>query len=291
MKATVPQATVAQARVARVDVGRVTIGTITVGQLQVTNAKLGISAGQAQLHNVTVTIELDFKLKWRIGIDGPGPLDLNESGTNSLGGVDIPFALGDAEILALRNINLNIADLTAAQVKTNADPVSGIRLTGLAAEGVHASDVTVPSAGFEVPGLGLTALQLNAVDVPAATVGSAAVARLRGDPLSLPALRLTGLHLPAASAGDITSGALDIPVRRRDPIELPGLDIGFFAASLIIDSGARMHVDSMLMTGVRAGADVDAIVLRNVTLPFEAADITLSDLGIDTIDVPTIGVA
>lgn len=290
MKATAAHTTASAARVALLEVGRLSIGTITVGQLNVTNARVGITSGQARLENVRVTVSLDFRLEWRIFLDGPGPLNLEESGSNSLGGIDIPFAFGNAEIPGLRNINLDIANLTAPDLRAEADPVTGVRATGLVAEAIQARELTLPAAGFQLAGLGLNTVDVDDVAVPAVAVESATVGRVHGDPLSLPALRLTGLALPAASAGNITSGPLDIPLT-RDEFRLPALDLGFFSATLIVVPSARTRVQRMQMSGVRATASADAIELRDVRLPYDATDLTLADLGIETIEIPTITVS
>jgi hypothetical protein len=52
-----------------------------------------------------------------------------------------------------------------------------------------------------------------------------------------------------------------------------------------------MEVDQMRMSGVQASASAETIELQNVTLPYGAVELTLSDLGIQTIDIPLIGVA
>jgi hypothetical protein len=44
------------------------------------------------------------------------------------------------------------------------------------------------------------------------------------------------------------------------------------------------------MTGVRASLSADLVELGNVTVPYELHNLTLADLGVHTIDIPTITV-
>jgi hypothetical protein len=117
------------------------------------------------------------------------------------------------------------------------------------------------------------------------------VRQVKGAPVTLPALRLRGLALPAAAANDITSGPLDLTVERSDPFTFPPRDLGILTVGLRVFASARMEVDQMRMSGVQASASAETIELQNVTLPYGAVELTLSDVGIQTIDIPLIGVA
>lgn len=288
MKLTVPSARIGAARIAQADIGQLSIGTISVGQLNIADARVGITAGRASLRNMSVTVDLDFVLEWRIGIDGPGPLDIEESDTSNLGGITFDFTVGDVEIPGLRNINLDIGALTASNLQVEAAPVTNVRLRSLVADGIQATALVVPTAGFQLTTLGLASLDLADLGVPAAAVQSASVQRVRGEPITIPALSLRGLVLPSAASNDISSDALNIPFQQERSV-LPALDVGFFRAELRVEATATSHVERMLMTGVRANARVESVELRNVTLPYDATNITLADIGLDTIEVPSIG--
>jgi hypothetical protein len=273
----------------RLTIGQVVVGPITVGQLVLRNAALGISAGQAQLQGVVITVRLRFDLEWHVHIGLPWPFDDIDIGdTTFLGTISIPFAFGNAAIPNLQNINLNIAQLTGSNIATQADPIANVKLDGLRAEDIRASGITAPVQGFTLSGMSLGSLAVQGIGVPAASVTSATVGRVHGQPASLPLLVLKGLSLPAAAANDISSGALDIPIT-RDAITL-GADLGLLRIGLKVTPSANMHVDRMLMSGVQARASVGTIELRNVTLPYNALNITLADMGIETLEIPTIGV-
>lgn len=285
MDARVPEAVVAQVDIGRIDVGQVSLGDIVVGNLRVDDARVNIRSGQALLRNVVVTMQLELSLDWFIDL-----LLFDDSGTEELDIVTIPFALGDWEIPGLRNIDLDITSLTGSDVRAGADPISGLQVNGLVAENVLATDVVLPTAGFTLAGLNLSSLTVADVSVPAARVGGASVAAVRGTPLSLPSLRLRGLSLPAAAAGDIRSGALDIPLQRRERIPLGGFSLGFVGVEVFARPAAATRVSQMELTGVQASAAAALVELGNVTVPYEMHNLTLADLGVRTIDVPTITV-
>jgi hypothetical protein len=285
MDARVPEAVVARVDVGRIDVGQVSLGDIVVGTLRVDNAQVNIRSGQVLLRDVVVSMRLEITLDWFVDV-----VLFSDSGTQELDIVTIDFALGDWEIPGLGNIDLDIAALTGSDVRTSADPIPGLQVNGLAAENVRATDVVLPTAGFTLAGLGLASLTVADVSVPAARVGGATVEQVRGTPLTLPSLRLRGLALPSAAAGDIRSGALDIPLQRRERIPLGGFSLGFVGVDVFARPSAATQVSRLEMTGVRASLSADLVELGNVTVPYELHNLTLADLGVHTIDIPTITV-
>ena len=285
MDARVPEAVVARIDVGRIDVGQVSLGDIVVGTLRVDAARVNIRSGQALLRDVVVTIGLEIIFRWWVDYW----LD-SDSGTEELEITFIPIPLGDWEIPGLRDIDLDIASLTGTDVRTSADPITDLRMTGLAAEDVRATGVVLPTAGFTLDGLGLTSLTLADIAVPAAGVAGATVGRVRGNPLTLPSLRLRGLTLPSAAAGNIRSGALDIPLRRAQPIPLGGISVGVAGIDVFARPSAATSVSRMELTGVRASLSAGLVELADVTVPYDVHNLSLADLGVHTIDVPTITV-
>jgi hypothetical protein len=52
-----------------------------------------------------------------------------------------------------------------------------------------------------------------------------------------------------------------------------------------------MHVGHLEITDAAASATVGSIALNNVTLPYDVLNLTLSQVGIKTIDVPAFNVS
>ena len=294
MKAAVPTVGAARATIGHLAVGQLAVGPIRIDRLSVQDAVFAVRSGRAQLRGVALSVRLDFALEWSIGIDLPFPIpDFEAGATTELGGVTIPFPPIDADIPGLRDIDLNIAGLVATDAQVRADPVTGLALDSVVAVGTRAAGVTVPAQDVTVSGLGLDGIAIDDVGVPAATVATAAVDRVTGAPLRLGRLALHDLTLPRAAAGDITSSGFDVPFTLPDggQIRLPGVDLGVLEVALIVRPSASAHVDLLRLTGVTAGATVGTVEVTGVTLPYEALGLTVSDLGVETIDIPTIGVA
>jgi len=51
------------------------------------------------------------------------------------------------------------------------------------------------------------------------------------------------------------------------------------------------HIDHLEISGATASASVGQIVLHDVTLPYDALNLTLSQIGIDTVQIPSFTVA
>ena len=291
MKATIPSLSVASGRVAQIAVGEVQIGPVDVGELVLDNTAVGIRSGQARLLGMAVRVTLRFDLVWRIHIGLPWPFDdINVGGTDFLGSATIPFPPVNASIPSLTNINLNIPQLVGRNIRADADPVSGLRLDAVDADTIRVADALVPTPDFALNGLGLTSFALDAVGLPGAHVGSATIRRVTGSPISLTALRLRNLALPAANAADILSSGVDVPFN-QDPFDIGPLDLGILRVSVRVTPSAQAHVDRLRLSGVHVSATVGAIEVREVRLPYDALNLTLSDLGINSIEIPTIGVA
>jgi len=297
MQTVVPEVAIDQATIARIGIGQLTLGQISVGELVAAGVRMGVHSGRAELSDVRVTVTLRFRLVWSVHIPLPWPFpDFTISETvTPLGSLTLPpFPFGDAEIPGLEDINLQIPQLLASGVVTEAEPITGLELTGVRANDVRVLDVTLPTGGFSFAGLSLTGANANDLSVPATAVRGVAVRQLTSSPIRLPSFRLRGLDLPAAAANDIGSGPIDLFIDRSDPFTIPTegpLDLEVLTVELEVEASARTEVAQMKLSGVQASASAETIELRNVTIPFGAVEVTLGDLGLDVIEIPLVGVA
>ncbi len=295
MQTVIPDVTIARAGVARIGIGRLDVGPIAVGQLIASDVALELRSGRAELADVRVTVRLRFSLLWSLRVPLPWPFDdiVLAEREDALGSMRLPtFRFGDAEIPQLRDIDLRIPELRAPGIVVAADPVTGLEVTGVQAQEIHVADLTLPTAGFSLGGgLGLTALNVNDVSVPAAGAGSVAIREVEGAPVRLPAASLRDLVLPAASAGNVGSGPIDLSIDRSDPFDTPSVPLPFIRVALRVRASARTQVAQMRLTGLQAGASVGSVEVRDVTVPFRAGELTLSDLGLDVLEIPMVEVA
>jgi hypothetical protein len=107
--------------------------------------------------------------------------------------------------------------------------------------------------------------------------------------LKIPVLTLGGLDLPAVQIPLVNSSApLDIPATLQQ--RSVGFDAGILRLAIDIQPSALSHIDHLEITGANASATASQIVLHDVTLPYDALNLTLSQIGIDTIDIPAFTV-
>lgn len=288
MLTTIDQASVQRTGVNAVDVGQVAIGPIRIGRLVLTSVSLSTAAASAELSNFRVTISQQMTLDWHLHIDIPGfPVD--DSGSEDLGTPTFSCDFGGVRIPGLENLKIDIATLAADSVAATAAPLSGLQLGSLVAEQIQAHKVTLPTSGFTIAGLGLGALRLGGVGVPSANVESLSIGRVHGEAFPLPNVTLSNVALPAASVADIVSQSVDAvatPLGKAFHLDLGCLDL-----TLKVKPRAEAQIDRLTIAGVSLGASVGSIELQNVVAPYELLNLTLSQIGIDTIQVPTLALA
>jgi hypothetical protein len=287
----VPVLDVQQTAVQTIDIGQVAIGPITVGSLVVNNTNAAISAGQGVLTNVRVTVTIGISVEWHVHVglpDGIPNIDIGD--TYNLGSISFgPVSVGNIVIPGLSNVHLNVPNLAAQNMSAAASPL-GLQLHNAIADDVHATNFALPSAGFTISGLTLGSIQGNNLGIPAANLAQATVAHVHGDAVHIPSLTLNNLTLPSAQILSLsTTAPLDIPANL--PTQSPGFDAGILRLYLHLTPSALSHIDQVQITNATANATVGQVVLQNVTVPYDVLNLTLSQVGITTINVPAFNVS
>jgi hypothetical protein len=288
--AKVPDLTAAHARIQTISIGQLGIGPIAVGALVLNNIDFSMSAAQGVLENLRVIVTLHITFEWHIHVGLPdGIPDIDVGDTYDLGSFSFSMPVGNVVIPGLNNLRFHIPSLNAQNLAVTASPV-GLQLDNVAVDQIHASEVVVPPNGFTIAGLTLRSLAGSGIGVPAATARQATIGALHGDPARIPSLTLGGLHLPAAQIPSISSSVpLDIPANLQGPS--PGFDAGILRVAIHIVPSVLSHIDHLEITGANAAASVGQIVLHDVTLPYSALNLTLSQIGLDTIQIPSFAVS
>lgn len=288
MHVNVPEADVQRASLTSIGIGQVAIGPITVGEMVVNNVDFSMSAGVGFIRGMTVTIRLRFDLDWHIHIPLPWPFDDIDIGDSTyLGTFSFTMPpLGDVTIPGLSNLHFHIPQLIANSVSATANPLSNVQLHNASAEQIQARDVVLPTAGFTIAGLSLGSVEGDNVSVPAAGVRQATVARVRGDALSLPDFSLQGLTLGSARIPSLfNTTPFDVPAQLQ-PRKLPEFNLGIVRLTLTVTPSATSHIPYFEVDNSTASATTGAVVLHNVTLPFDVLNLTLSQVGINSIGIP-----
>lgn len=288
MQIKVPQISVKQAGLRTVSIGQLGLGPISVANLTLSNVGFTLNASHAVLQDVRVTLTLKVSLEWHIHVGLPdGIPDIDVGDTFEF---DMSFSLpvGTITIPSLSNLKFDIPSLTAQNLAVNANPLA-LQLANVAADNIHATNAALPRDGFAISGLSFGSLTGAGLGVPAATVSQATVQHVHGDPARIPTFALNGLQLPAAQIPSVDSALpLSIPLVLQGPAA--GFDAGVLRVTLRITPSLLTEVQHLQITGASASASVGQIVLHDVVLPYDALNVTLSQIGIDTIDIPNFTV-
>src|SRR5579859_812539 len=282
MQVKIPTLTASQTNLQHIDVGSLNVGPLAVGSLTVANTDFAMDATDAFLRNLSVTLGLDIQAKWSIDLEV-----YSDSGTETLVNLQFNIPLPDLHLAPLNNIAVKIPALTATNVMVKANPMV-LGVNNASASGVRATNTALPTAGFSIAGLTLNSLDGSAVTVPAANHDSATVDHVHADPVTLGQIGLVDLNLPDVQIPDITNTApLVMPLVLGALPEIPIIDLGFLSVKLVITPTVTTHVGNLEIKSVTAHATVGQMTLQNVIVPFDVFNLTLSQVGIDTIAIPT----
>lgn len=292
MKISVPDARVAQARVRQASVGELKLGPIQVGQLSLSGVKLDTRTGTAQLRNLHLALTMSYALDWRVGvvIDVPDPfpdLNISESGTMDLGTMKLGISFGNLSLPGLADLSLDVPSLVVRDLEVIAGALKNLNLGAALAEGIRAQGLVAPGQGLQLDGLGLAGASVQGLTLPDAALAGATIARVTGGTLPIGALSIPGLTLPAVKLPRLSCenvGATANPVVTK----LPTADIGLLAATLKVTTTAQFTLDELRIDGVQAAASIGEIALKNVALPYEVLNVSLSQIGLDGIAVPQV---
>ena len=284
MFARVPQADVQRLGVNSIAVGQVAIGPIHIGELVISGLGLKMSSGQAELRNFRVSVGLSMTLDWRVHVEIPVLDDIDKSGTVDLGRHSFTVELGDCKVPGLENLSIDVGRLTAAGLAASASPLGGAQLGSAVAEQVRARNLVLPAQGFQIAGLTLGALRAKGISVPAVTLDDVTIGRVHGEALPFGGISVADVGLPSAAVTDILSEPVD--VNATHVATAFHIDLGILDLTLTVVPDARAQIDQLRIGGIEAATSVDQIELRDVVAPYEILNLTLSQIGIDTITVP-----
>lgn len=288
MKAIIPETHIAKVSVQQVDVGKLSAGPLSVRKLVLDAVHVGVSTGTARLRNLRVTLSLRMTLDWDVGVDIPWVGRFGWNGTIDFGTQTATVPLGNVSVPGLQSLSLDLGSVSVNNVDAVIGAIQNLRLGALVVEQVRANNLVVPTPGFQLSGFGLAKAELDGVSVPSGSATDATVKHIHGQALPLGTVTIPGLSLPQANVGDLSSQAVDVNASSNPFLFVA--DAGVLKVTLNLTPGTRMQIDELRLTGVRAGTSVGSLELQNVVLPYDVLDVTLSQLGIDTIDVPKIEV-
>jgi hypothetical protein len=229
-----------------------------------------------------------MKLDWHLHIELPGNV-IDDSGTEDLDSPTFIIGFGDIRLPGLENLKIDIASLAVDSPSATILPITNIQLGKAIAQGIQAKKLKLPTAGFSLSGLGLGTLNVAGFGAPAATVDTATIAKVNGDTTPFGQMSLSNLGLPASQIPDIVAQGVDSTATPRP--KAFHLDMGCLDLVLKVNPTAQAHIDQFIIRNVKASGSIGKIELHNVVAPYELLNVTLSQIGIETISVPAVAIA
>jgi hypothetical protein len=272
---------------ASIRIGEISLGEANIDQIDVFDLQTRFSTGNIFLSDARALVEIRVVLHWWWDV-----WPFSDSGDVTLGTVDFPFPIGDVGIPALSNIRLEVPTATLDDVRATLQPVTNLDLGGGTFENLRVADTLVPSAGFGLGGLGLGAVRLNQVAVPAVSAASLRLGRFAPSaPLALPSLRVEGIELPAASVPRVESEGL-ILVRdvTSSPWQSPSFGFGPAGIRVRLEPKFHMFIERMVIQNLTASASVETIQVRNISAPAALRDVRLDGLQLEQLTIERITV-
>ncbi|WP_448628516.1 hypothetical protein [Geodermatophilus sp. URMC 64] len=288
MKTVIPDAQIDRLTVGRISVGQLDAGPVRVGRLVLNDARTSVRTGTAAFRNLRVELQLELRLRWTVSVD-LGFLEKTWDGTIELGVQKPTIRVGDLTLPGLQRLDLTLASVAVEDLRADVGVLQNLTLGGATAEQVRIRDLTAPLQDVTLTGLGLGGISLEGLGLPAAAAGATTIARLVGEALPLGTITVPAVDLPAAGAGRVIAGGLDTTAV-SNPIDFTA-DTGLLDVTLEVVPASRLLADELLLDGVEVALGIGSVELHDVVLPYQLLDLTLSDIGVQTVDVPKIQVA
>jgi hypothetical protein len=291
VKIDIQQVSLAQAGIQSIEVGKFAVGPVKIGQLTLNNVSLGLSTGQVELTNVSLEIKLQLALVWSVSISlgWPFPPYTSPTTTSDLGSLTLDLPVGNVNVPGMQQITASIAEAKMANLQANGSPISNLGLGAANATQVLMSDMTLPTGDFQLIGMSLSDAQLAGVSLPTGNIGSITIGEVKGDALPLAQLVIAGLSLPKTAIANIVSGAISATaigdIQERDA------DLGVLTMGLQVTPSVTMSIGQLSLSGLAAGGTIGSAALNGITIPYDIRDLTLTNINLDTIQVPAVGVA
>jgi hypothetical protein len=272
--------------IGKLGVGQVALGETTIKNVVLENTTAAIQGGKALLRNVRLLLELKLRLDWRVGVTILGH-GFSRQGSDDLGSLTFPLAVGDVEVPALRNLDLQVPSLTASGLKGTLAPITGLALGKADLKKLEADATDLPADGFALSGLGFGSLQMSEIQVPKTSTATVSLEEMQLETdVVLPAAEISNLRMPAAAAGDITSQALSFDA-------VPGArslsaDFGVVSVKLTVQPVAHTMIDAMVIQDVKLAAAIGKLRIEEIRVPVKILGITLQQITLEGVKVAKV---
>jgi hypothetical protein len=263
------------------EIDKIVLGSASIGELTLQSTSIDLKSGSAFLKTVQVVLQLEFTFDWWVNIGF-----WSDSGSASLGSLNIPVDVGDISVPSLNNIPLTIASMTTTgAVTTTIAPLSNVDLGGGSFTGLTATKIAVPANGFQLTGLGVSGVSVASVQVPQTTVAKVTVQDFHPNAnVVMPSVQLSNLNLPNAKAADIqTTSAINFDADATS--RGLSLSLGVVGGTIWVTPIAHIGIASLLLQGVTVSATIPSATIQNLSVPVDVRGINVSSISVGQVNV------
>lgn len=282
----IAQVLAASGTIGSLKVGNVQLGEATIERLVVRDVSTSVHSGRASFQNVRTITRVQVIVDWWYDV-----LFDSGRGRDTFTSPMIPIEVGNLMVPSLQDINLSVPEVTVAGARAQIAPIANLDLGGGRFDDVKVNDTKLPADGFGLSGLGLGALTLSDLAVPATATRSVSLGQFRPNaPMALPDVEVTGINVPAASAPQIRSAS---PVNMfglqpQEPYAVGGLDLGIFGFSIGVRPIIDLQIGVLTLDDVSLRAAIGGLRLEGLAAPVTVQGITLGDVALQQVTVQQI---
>jgi hypothetical protein len=288
LEARIPLVRAARTSVHHISIGELRPGPASVGKLVVHNLHLGATTGVVQLKNLHVTVAVALSLEWRVSVSIPIVGSFSWSGTIPLPSLSATIPFGNIQLTGVQSLAIDIASLQADNISALVPSLRNLKLGGLVADRLRAKKIIAPNQGVQLTGLGFGALVLDGLTVPTGSIEAVTVGHVAGGSVPVTSVTLPTITLPETGAGAITSSGIDTSATaNRTDFKA---DASVLTVTLHVTPSARIRMDELSIANLRMSGAIGSIELQDVLVPYELFNVKLSQLGIETLEIPHIEV-
>ena len=273
-----------------IKIDEIRLDDATVDQVDAENVKIELDTGNVTLRDVRTVVRLRITFNWGVHINLPWPIpDFDEGGHVTIESWPIPFNVGNVDIPALNNVDLDIPSATLEDIEASLEPIKDLNLGSGTFSGVALDDTVLPAAGFGLGGMSLGALNLKGVEVPSVSAARLSLNEFSPDAqLVFPSVSIKNVQLPSTSAPEVSSeGPVVVPEVTTSTQRIPLLD-GFLTASIDIEPTMDLLIGSVDIDNMSAVSSVEKIEIRDMKVNVEVSGVTLDELELNSVEVESI---
>jgi len=281
----VDQVNIKEGNLQDVDIDKVNLGSATIGHIELEKVDASLKSSKAYLRNVRTIVELDFYLDWKIDLGWIGEWD----GSEHLGDIDIPIALGDINIPDLSDIQLDIPSIDVPGVVAEMAPITSLSLGETALKNMQVSNTQLPSPGFSLSGMGVGSMTTTGISVPATETAKATVQSVTPkENIVLPSATLKNLSIPATRVSNIESSSFETTAAASS--RSISADLGILDVTLRVVPTVHLDVGSMTLQDVDLAMTAKNLDLKNISIPVSLQGITVSSIGLENVTIDKVSV-